>query len=483
MRYAIRLLLFSVVATAAVVGHAQQSSTAGNRTEQRIAAIEAAVIPTLVIKGETVPVVTLQQRMEQLNIRAISVAVFNGGAIEWTKAYGYADKERSIPATPATLFEVGSISKAVTALGALQLVKKGVLDLDGNVNDKLKSWHLPDNQFTASHKVTLRNILNHTAGTTVSGFPGYPRTGNIPTPIDVLEGKGSTEPVRVSKEPGQSWRYSGGGYTILQVLMSDVTGRSFADLMRASVLEPLGMHNSTFEQPLPESWQTRAASGYNREGVKVPGDWHVYPEMAAAGLWSTAEDLAKYALAVQRMNQGKGGILSPQMIHTMLTPGMNNDGLGLFISPVSKRFGHEGADEGFQSSFTAYIDTGAGIAILTNSDNGMRLAHELMLTIAREYGWSGFSQTQKTTVKLSPSESARILGHYKIDAGGAGEFDLVAAGDHILLKSSQMSDRDLLAESPDRLFLRDDGDPIDVATQNGTTTLTIAGTLHAIKVH
>ena len=451
-------------------------------TAERIAAIERSVLPTLIIKGEPAPTVTLAQRMEQLNVRGMSVAVFNGGAIEWTKAYGYADKERGAPATPATMFEAGSISKAVAALGALRLVEKGTLDLDANVNDKLRSWHLPDNSFTTTHKVTLRNILNHTAGTTVWGFPGYARTDKIPTPIEVLEGKGNTEAVRVWKEPDQSWRYSGGGYTIMQVLMCDVTRRSFPDLMRDSVLNPLGMQSSTYEQPLSDKWRARAASGYNREGVRVAGEWHVYPEMAAAGLWTTAADLARYALAIQRMNAGKGGILSQRMAHMMLTPGMNDDGLGVFITPDGKRFGHDGADEGFQSSLTAFIDGGAGIAILTNSDNGGRLAHEVMLTIAREYGWSGFPQTEKTVVHLSDADLARVLGHYKVDSGGAGEFDLVAPGERILLKSSVMADRELLAESRDELFLRDDGTPVKVESRDGLTTLTIGGALHAVKV-
>jgi CubicO group peptidase (beta-lactamase class C family) len=456
--------------------------TAAPTTAERIAAIEKSVLPTLVIKGEPVPTVTLAQRMEQLNVRGLSVAVFNNGAIEWTKAYGYADKERGVPATPATMFEAGSISKAVAALGALKLVEKGTLSLDANVNDKLQSWHLPDNPFTTSHKVTLRNILNHTAGTTVSGFPGYARTDKIPTPVEVLEGKGHTEAVRVSKEPDQSWRYSGGGYTIMQVLMTDVTHRSFPDLMRDSVLKPLGMQSSTYEQPLPDNRRARAASGYDHEGVKVVGEWHVYPAMAAAGLWTTAADLARYALAIQRMNAGKGGILSQEMAHMMLTPGMNNDGLGVFITPDGKRFGHDGADVGFQSSLTAFIAGGAGIAVLTNSDNGGRLAHELMLTIAREYGWSGFPQTEKTVVHLSKADLARVLGHYKVDEGGAGEFDIVAQGERILLKSSIMPDRELLAESRDELFLRDDGTPVEIVSHEGPTALTIGGGLHAVKI-
>ncbi len=451
-------------------------------TGQRIAAIEKSITPALVIDGDAAPPVTLAERMEQLNVAGISVAVFSAGRIEWTKAYGYADKERRIRATPQTLFEAGSISKSVTALATLYLAGKGTLDLDANVNDRLKSWRLPDSEFTATHNVTLRNILNHTAGTTVMGFGGYVRSGKIPTPVDVLEGKGNTEAVRVDKEPGQSMRYSGGGYTVMQVLLTDVMGRSFPEVMHETVLGPLGMRNSTFEQPLPRNLWARAASGYNTSGVKVAEDWHVYPEMAAAGLWTTATDLAKFALAVQSMYRSDGGLLSRQMARAMLTPGLKNDGLGVFITPDGKRFGHDGADDGFQASLTAFIDEEAGVAVLTNSDNGGRLAHDLMLTIAREYGWSGFPQTRKTAVRLSRADWARLLGHYKIDAGGAGEFDLVAEAGRTIVKSAGMQRRELLAESPDKLFLRDDFTPIEVTTQNGTIALTIAGGLHAVRV-
>ena len=372
----------------------------------------------------------------------------------------------------------------MTALATLRLVERGTLDLDANVNDRLKSWHLPDNQFTSIHKVTLRNILNHTAGTTVWGFPGYSRTEKVLTPVEVLEGKGNTEAIRVWKEPGQSWRYSGGGYTIMQVLLTDATGRSFPDLMHDTVLEPLGMRSSTYEQPLPPKWQPRAASGYDGAGAKIAGAWHIYPEMAAAGLWTTATDLAKFALAIQRMYQSDGGLLSRSMTHMMLTPGMNSDGLGVFITPDGKRFGHDGADEGFQSSLTAFIDGGGGIAILTNSDHGGRLAHELMLTIARQYGWSGFPQTVKTVVQLSDPDLARLSGHYKYKADGdaGGEFDLVPEHGHFIVKSAGQSDRELLAESPEKLFLREDGTPVEVGTQDGLPVLTVSGALRAVKV-
>jgi CubicO group peptidase (beta-lactamase class C family) len=451
-------------------------------TEQRISAIEHEMIPILVIKGENVPVATLAERMEQLKVPAVSVAVFNNGQFEWTRTYGYADKERRIPATPETLFEAGSISKAVTAVAALRLVESGVLDLDANVNDRLRSWRLPDNEFTTSHKVTLRTILNHTAGTTVSGFGGYARTDRIPSPVEVLEGKGNTEAIRVWKEPGQSWSYSGGGYTIVQVLMTDVTGRSFPALMHDTVLKPLGMRSSTYEQPLPDIRQARAASGYNREGVKVAGGWHVYPEMAAAGLWTTPTDLASFALAVERMYRGDGGVLSSNMSHMMLTPGMNDDGLGVFLTPDHKRFGHGGDDDGFQADMTAFIEGGKGLVIMTNSDNGGQLMQELELTIARQFGWSGFSQIEKNVIRLAPADLARLLGHYKLDAGGVGEFDLVSHDGRVFLKSIEMPEREILAESPGKFFVRDDLTPIELVMENGSTALHIEDGMHAMKI-
>jgi CubicO group peptidase (beta-lactamase class C family) len=204
--------------------------------------------------------------------------------------------------------------------------------------------------------------------------------------------------------------------------------------------------------------------------------------MAAAGLWTTATDLAKFGLAVQRMYRGDGGVLSRQMAHEMLTPDMKDDGLGMFITSDGKRFYHGGHNEGFLASVTAYFEGGAGIAIMTNSDNGGQLIDELMLTIAREYGWSGFSQVEKTAVHLTSADYERLTGHYKVDAGGAGEFDLVSEGRRIVMRSTEMPERELLAESADQLFFRDDFTSVEVATENGSTALKFDGWIHAVKI-
>lgn len=291
-------MLFLMISLAATTAFAAAPPTV-------IESMERSVTPSLVIRGEQHPPVSLATRMSQLNVNAVSIAVVRDRRLDWVRAYGFADKERNIAATPDTLFQAGSISKPITALAALKRVDAGKIDLDCNVNAYLKTWQLPDNEFTVVHKVTVRNILNHTAGLTVWGFPGYSRDTKMPSTVEVLDGKGNTPAIRVWKQPDLSWRYSGGGYTILQLLLSDQSGMPFPVLMRDSVLKPLQMNQSTYEQPLPESLSTKAASGYDRTGKKVEGDWHVYPEMAAAGLWTTPRDLAKYVIAVQNANLGR----------------------------------------------------------------------------------------------------------------------------------------------------------------------------------
>jgi CubicO group peptidase (beta-lactamase class C family) len=249
--------------------------------------------------------------------------------------------------------------------------------------------------------------------------------------------------------------------------------------MQQKVLKPIGMRRSTFVQPLPEKLRSHAASGYNREGVKVAGEWHIYPEMAAAGLWTTPSDLARFAMAVQRSYAADGGLLSQRMTHLMLTPGMNNDGLGFFITEDGKRFGHGGADEGFQANLTCYLDSASGIAVMTNSDNGNRLAEELMLSIARQYGWSGFPQTERTPVRLPREAYQRLAGHYKLD--GAGEFDLTLKGEHLVVSGPEYPEREILAESDNHFFVRDDGTPIEVSSENGSTVLKIGGAARAVR--
>jgi CubicO group peptidase (beta-lactamase class C family) len=450
-----------------------------------VESMERSVTPLFIIRGEQHPPVSLAQRMEQLHINAVSIAVVRDRKLAWARAYGFADRERNVAATPDTLFQAGSISKPVAALAALKLVDAGTLDLDRNVNDYLKSWKLPDNEFTVTHKVTIRNVLNHTAGLTVWGFPGYSRDEKMPSNVDVLDGKGNTPAIRVWKQPDLSWRYSGGGYTILQLLLSDQSGVPFPVLMRNSVLKPLQMTHSTYEQPLLDALRAIAASGYYRDGKKVVGDWHVYPEMAAAGLWTTPRDLAKYVIAIQNANLGRTPLLSPQLVHTMLTPGMNDHGLGPVISSDRLRFGHGGADEGFQAEVTGFLDGRGGVVVMANSDNGGRIARELIMTLANLYGWPGLKPDERTVVEVPVAALDSLLGNYAMPSGqddGKTE-DLVITRENntLVMTYKGAKEMTLLPESERKFFDRDSGRNVEFSVDDKTTIIDLGGGQRGVR--
>ncbi len=450
-----------------------------------IASMEQSVAPLVLIHGERLPPVSLAERMSLLHVNAVSVAVVRDGKLDWARAYGFADKERHRAATPDTLFQAGSISKPLTALAALKRVDAGTLDLDRNVNDYLKSWKLPDNQFTAVHKVTIRNILNHTAGLTVWGFPGYARNTKIPSTVEVLDGKGNTPAIRVWKQPDLSWRYSGGGYTILQLLLSDQSGQPFPVLMRDSVLNPLQMKHSTYEQPLPEALRARAASGYDGNGKKVDGDWHVYPEMAAAGLWTTPRELAKYVIAIQNANLGRSHFLSAHLVHAMLTPGMNNHGLGPVITSDGLRFGHGGADDGFQAEVTGFLDGRAGVVIMTNSDNGGRLAQELIMTLGNLYGWPGIKPVERSVAEVPSAALDRLAGSYALtsgeDTGKTENLEVSRENSTLVVTYKGVRQITLLPESENKFFSRESGNEVVFSFEDKSTTMNLGGEQKAVR--
>ncbi len=332
------------------------------------------------------------REMKAHGIPGVSLSVVKDGKIVRSQAYGKVDKESGTPVTTKTLFQAGSISKPVSALGALVLVEKGKLSLDTNVNEMLKSWKVPDNEFTAEQKVTLSRILSHSAGLTIHGFGGYAAGTEIPTLVQILNGEkpANTMPIRVIFTPGSKWQYSGGGYVVLQQMIIDVIGKTFPDFMKESVLTPLEMGRSTFEQPISDALAKTATSGHSPDGNKVPGGWNIYPEMTAAGLWTTPEDLCRFILAIQKAWQGqKGGIISPAMAKDMLTVKSGEYGLGLCIKNGGKFFQHGGRDEGFDAFL--YASSNVGVVVMINANNNNGAIGRMMNAAWSQYGEiSGF---------------------------------------------------------------------------------------------
>jgi CubicO group peptidase (beta-lactamase class C family) len=361
-----------------------------------------------------------------------------------------------------TMFLAGSISKPVSAIRAHQLVEAGKMSLDENINNYLTSWKVPDNEFTTKEKVTLRRILNHIAGLTVWGFPGYDKGDTIPTVVEVLDGKGNTDSVRVYKEPGESWMYSGGGYTIMQLAITDVDGMPFPETMQKHVLDPLGMRESTFENPLTEAYHAIAATGYRGNGDEVEGKWPIYPEMAAAGLWTTPSQLIQYAIEIQKIHQTQtDGILKYETVEEMLTPGMNDHGLGPGIGEFT--FGHGGADEGFRADLTAWKDTPNALVIMVNSDNGSIIS-EVKLAIAREYNLPGIEANIKKVVQLPTESLEKYTGKYKIE--DLGELEIFELKGHLGAYADFIGDTiQLLAESDTLFFEKSDGTSFNFSIQ------------------
>jgi CubicO group peptidase (beta-lactamase class C family) len=448
------LVALSLNACRASSGVAPVAAQGQAGVAERIQRVENGLLPAIMIKGQTTAM-KLADRMAHYKVPGLSVAVINDGKIEWARGYGVVEKDGDKSVTADTLFLAGSISKPVAALAALRLVEQGKLNLDEDVNLKLKTWKVPENEFTKEKKVTLRGLLSHSAGLTVHGFPGYAVDAPMPTLVQILNGEkpANTAAIRVDIEPGSRWRYSGGGYTIMQLLCMDVTGKSFPELTRELVLAPAGMRQSTYENPLPKSLESSAATAHRLSGDKVKGRWHIYPEMAAAGLWTTPSDLARYAIEVQRALAGQSKILSREMAQQMVTVQKGSHGLGPGIDNAGKesaRFGHGGVDEGFEAIFTAYCQGGRGVVVMMNANRTQPLSQELIRAIAREYNWPDFQPQERVLAKVDPAVYQKYAGLYEFDNGF--KITMTAENGRLWAQGQGQSKFELLPESETKYF-------------------------------
>ncbi|MBV9653809.1 MAG: serine hydrolase, partial [Acetobacteraceae bacterium] len=305
--------------------------------------------------------------------------------------------------------------------------------------------------------VTLRDLLTHAAGLSVPGFPGYAAGAPVPTLVQILNGEqpANTPPVRLQAPPGTQWMYSGGGYTVMQRMLIDVSHQRFPTLMQNSVLAPIGMTHSTYEQPLPDALSPDAATPYGSGGVPVAGGPHTYPEMAAAGLWSTPTDLARFAIAIQRSLGGDAnGVLSQEMTARMLVPGPGRFGLGLLIggTPGNPYFTHDGVNAGFESTLFAYERTGEGAVVMTNARGGQRLAEAIMRSIASVYGWPDLHPIVRASVAVDPAILASYVGGYEL--APALSVAITLENGQLMEQATDQPKFRMFAEAPNTFFLK-----------------------------
>ena len=342
---------------------------------------------------------TLQQVMEQFRVPGVSVAVIRDFKVDWAKGYGTADVESGTRVDVDTLFQAASISKPVAAMAAVRAVQDGRFGLDQDVNTILKSWKLPDSEFTRGHPVTPRALMSHTSGLGDGfGFPGYHPSAQRPTLVDILNGStpSNVGPVLMERAPFTAEKYSGGGVTLMQLAMTDALGRPFAEIVQSLVLGPIAMTNSAYEQPLSAERDRHAARAHSGRGLAMDTKWHVYPELAAAGLWTTPTDLAKFAIEIQLTALGRSTrVLTRTSVLEMLTPvGVGDFAVGLAIAKRGQGwyFAHGGSNWGFQCDVLAHRVKGYGVAIMTNGDAGRPVINEIEARVAAAYGWDSLDK-------------------------------------------------------------------------------------------
>jgi CubicO group peptidase (beta-lactamase class C family) len=376
--------------------------------EQRIERVINHVLPATALEGKFSSPKTLYERLAHYQTPGISIAVINDFDIEWARGFGVCEAGTTRKVTPDTLFQAASISKPVFALAVMRLVQKGRLNLDEDVHNYLTSWRVPAIA-NWQPRITLRQLLSHTAGLTVHGFPDYRNSEPLPTTAQILNGEppANTDKVEVNIIPGLHHRYSGGGTTIAQQVLVDVLGKPFPEIMRELVLDPLGMTNSTYQQPLQNNWLTKTATAHSFSGVPLAGKHHVYPEMAAAGLWTTPSDLAKVGVELMRVLRGlTPAVWSQETVEDMLRPQQPEQtqeadesfvglGKGLFVGlgffagggiGNGFYFFHSGKNKGFVSLMRIYAHIGKGFVVMLNSEE-FELMQEVIRSLALEYDW------------------------------------------------------------------------------------------------
>ena len=410
MRHAISII--TLIALHVSCTHAQETEL------QKIISRVESSLASNIIYGDTVQNFLLTDRMKETSIKGLSIAVIKDYKIHWAKGYGMADVQENRPVTTETRFQAASISKSINSMGQLKLVQQGKVDGEADINLYLKSWKFPYDSIAGNNKITLYQLLSHTAGLDIHGFPGYKRTDTLPAIEQILNGEkpANTKKVKSLFAAGTKYKYSGGGTTISQLLLKDVTGEAYATFMEREVLKPLGMTNSSYVQPPADT--ANLATGYYRNGQSVRGKYHVYPEQAAAGLWTTPTDLAKYIIECQLALAGKSGkVLNKDMMQKRMLPYIDsNAALGVFIEKRgnTKWFNHNGGNEAFLCTSYGSLEGGNGVVIMINGDN-FSVVSELMNSVARVYNWEEFFKPQFRKKISPPADTLKaIAGNYKI---------------------------------------------------------------------
>jgi CubicO group peptidase (beta-lactamase class C family) len=427
-------------------------------TEEKIRQVENNLVPN--IRSDNEGAYNIKDRMAYFHIHGVSIAVIHNYKIEWAKGYGWADDSLKIPVTAQTLFQAGSISKSLNGVGLLKLAQDKKIDLYTDINTYLTGWKFPYDSLSKSKKITIANLLSHTAGLTVHGFGGYQKGATIPAVEQVLDGKvpANSPAVRSMYEPGLKSEYSGGGTTISQLIVANVTHEPYDKYMYDSILKPLGMTASTYRQPPIDRDSRLIAAAYYPDGKQVKGKYHIYPEQAAAGLWTTPTDLGKYIIETQLALAGKSHkVLNQQMTGLRLTPYIDKSAaLGVFIDSYpdgTKYFQHGGVDEGFISQYYGSLEDGNGLVVMVNTSNGGAIIAEIVNSIAKVYGFTHLNHTKVIkTVVVADAVLQSYTGQYELGPGFI--LTISKKGSSLFAQGTGQQKNEIFPESQNKFFAK-----------------------------
>ena len=364
---------------------------------------------------------SVSERMSRYKVPGLSFALINDGEIEWAAGYGVKETGTSSPVSNQTLFQAASIAKPVVSVAALRMRDAGLIDLDENIQTYLSEYVIPDGEQTPANPVTFRNLLSHAAGVTPGGYLGYERGEAYPTDLQTVSGlpPANSRAVLVRSPPGSEVAYSGGGYTVVEIAMQDVTGESFERVMEDWALSVIGMNRSTYLQSLPDDLEDQVALGHMADGTAVPGGWRVHPEQAAAGLWTTPSDLALFAIEVRNAYLGEGDLLDRSTAVELLTAQLDDEGIGIIVRGEGETFSfaHGGGNVGYRAFMIMYVDSGDGAVYMTNSDQGSAVGREMLRAASSVYGWPGYKPTMMRRVAVERAALTPLEGTYDFGDG------------------------------------------------------------------
>lgn len=390
-RFASRNRIFATLLFAACAITTWGVAQAQTSADAVMARIEAAQAPA----SDELAGLPLLELMKRLKVPGLSVAVVDNFDIHWAKGYGVADASSGRPVSTRTRFQAASISKPLTAFAAMLLVQNKQLNLDEDINNILTSWKVPASEHTRKQAVTARALFSHTSGAADGlGFDGYDPAAPLPSIKQIIDGEApaNNKKVLFDRPPFVTATYSGGGYMILQQALMDLSKQPFDAFMDRTVLRPLQMSNSSFQVPLSTDAASNAALGHDAAGLRTALRWRVHPELAAAGLWTTPTDLARFIVELQRALRGSANTtLNKQTAEQMITPvGLGRHAIGLVIEqrPDGTYFSHGGNNWGYRAFMMGHTQKGYGFVIMTNGENGMALMNQVADRIVNAYHWN-----------------------------------------------------------------------------------------------